>query len=64
MRLELDREDMLESKRDIACSKTIFGDFKPKVKAAIKLIGKATFYDDKGSRIETYNVIYPPKKAS
>lgn len=62
MQLELDRGDLSVDSKEVSCSKTKFGDFRPEVQAAVRLVGKATFYDDKGTPNETYNVIFPPRQ--
>lgn len=38
--------------------RTQFEHFKPEAQAAIRAVGKATFFDGEGTRLETYNVIY------
>ncbi len=61
MRLELSRNDLRQGREDVSCSLTKFSDFTDRAQAAIRAVGKATFYDGKGTVNETYNAIYPPK---
>ncbi|MDP3244515.1 MAG: hypothetical protein Q8M83_02530 [bacterium] len=61
MMLEVYREDLKPESAETSCSKLIFGDFKPEVQAIIRAVGQATFYDDRGTRNETYQVIYSPR---
>jgi hypothetical protein len=59
MILRVYREDLLSEHENVSCSRTQFQHFKPEVQAAIRIVGKATFFDGEGTRLETYNAIYP-----
>lgn len=59
MKLTLDRDDLKETRKEVACSLTKFKHFNAQAQRAILLVGKATFQEyDRSS----YNVIYPPKQ--
>lgn len=58
MKLKLYREDLLPEYENISCSRTQFEHFNPEAQAAIRAVGKATFFDDEGTRLENYNVVY------
>ena len=60
MKFELDRDDLKKSRKKISCSQTKFSDFKLKVQAIIWLIGNATFRENKGTHLESYNRILLP----
>lgn len=56
MKLTLDRDDLKEEFKDIACSRTRFEHFTSDAQDAILVVGRATFYEwDRRS----YNAIHP-----
>lgn len=60
MQLKLYREDLKpEFVESISCRSTRFEHFKPEVQRAIAVVGKAKFIVMEGTRLESYNVIYP-----
>ena len=59
MKLKLYIEDLLPEYENMPCSRARFQHFKPEVQAAIRAVGKATFFDAEGTRLENYNAIYP-----
>jgi len=61
MQLELDRSDLKPGRTDVSCSLLVFDDFSDRAQAAIQAVGRARFYDAKGTPNETYQAIYPPR---
>ena len=58
MKLTLDREDLREEHRNINCSQTRFEHFLEKAQDAIRVVGRATFWE---YARRNHNAIYPPK---
>ena len=52
MRLELNREDLKEEHKKVACSQTKFEHFKENVQIAIKTVGRAMFYEFRGDKLK------------
>ena len=65
MRLELTRDDLKpEFAKTINCSQTEFKHFKAEVQAAILLVGRSMYNEDRDDPVRaSYNAIYPPKKS-
>lgn len=57
MKLELYRDDLKHEHRGTSCSKVGFEHLRPEAQAAVRLVGKGTFYEDAR---DNYNVVYPP----
>lgn len=63
MRLILLREDLLPNFEFIKCSQTRIEHFKPEVRDAVKIVGRAKFVNqpERGENYQ-YNVIHAPKE--
>jgi hypothetical protein len=61
MKLELNSEDLKPERSHISCARTAFHDFTEDIQAIIKIVGKATYYANKGLPSETSNIIRPPE---
>ena len=59
MRLELNTGDLKPEFKELPTSQVKFEHLDPVVQKAVKCVGKATFYRDKGTHAENYNVVYP-----
>jgi hypothetical protein len=57
MKLELYRTDLKHAHRDVNCSLVDFKHLRAEAQAAVRAVGKGTFYDDGR---ESYNVVYAP----
>lgn len=61
MKLELYEEDLREECRNISTSLVGFEHLTPQTQEAVRAVGRATFYRNKGTASENYNAVYPPK---
>jgi len=62
MRLELDETDLLDEYKDVSTSGVTFKHMKKEVQRVVALVGRATFYRNRGVKhLENYNAIYPPR---
>jgi hypothetical protein len=61
MNLELYEEDLLKELRDCPTSSIGFDHLTTKAQEAVSVVGKATFYRNKGTVQENCNVVYPHK---
>lgn len=59
MTLELSREDLRKEHRDCNPSETTFEKFTGTAQEAIRVVGRATYYNSDRSN---HNVIYPPQR--
>jgi len=60
MKLELDRLDLKHEHREtLSCSKVDFPHLTAEAAAAVRVVGKATFYEFDRSN---YNVVYAPEE--
>lgn len=62
MKLTFDEDDLKPESRDNATSTIHFEDLSDKAQAEIKAVGRGTFFRNKGTSQEIYNVIYSPEE--
>ncbi len=59
MTLELFEVDLKSESKNKPTSMVKFTDLTMEAQAAVRIVGKATFYRNKGTRLENYCAVYP-----
>jgi len=61
LRLELESSDLQAKYENMSTSSVKFEHLTEVAQQAVMIVGLGTFFRDKGSRWENYNVVYSPK---
>lgn len=61
MELELDEKDLQLDCKDVPTSAVTFEHLTKMAQTAVTIVGRATFYRDRGGQNENYNSVHPPK---
>ena len=63
MKLELYEENLKPEYQNLPCRAIKFEHLTDEAQQAVVAVGRGTFYRDRGTHLENYNVVYAPEVA-